>query len=265
MSRSDRRAGLLGCAGAATAVLAAVFPVSVAAAPLPSSFTDQDFNVLVALEATANDFASLILLGGAAVLPQPLGTWTGTVSSTGWDLSFSGALNGTSLSLTQSGSLVSQTATWTDSGSYGAAGLSGSGMSAEDPSWLQTFLKIGAVIVVGGTQLASSVASGGTAAVFNVVASPITAGVLNKIIDDSTEVKPPTTPPPVAPKASLKSTSLILTNSNVEEFALLQTGTLDLTTGAVSFRSSVVPEPGGLGLLGVGLLGLGIVVRQRRG
>ena len=211
-------------------VCGTIYAAGAFAGTLPSSFTTQDFNALVALEAAQNEVAALVILNGGTTGAQDLGTWTGAVTDAGWNLGFVGMLDGTELSFVQTGTFdtTDATASWAATGAYGSAALSDSGSSAEDPSWLQQFIKIAATIAIGGTELATTVASGGSGAVFNVVASPLSVGIINKIVDDSSQ----SVPPPGTPRKSVMNSSGVVTDLAGDfAFGLAQTGTLDLDTG----------------------------------
>jgi len=101
--------------------------------------TGQQVNVLVSQEATQNVVTYLTTQSGGNSLT---GTWSGSVTDQGWNLSFSGSINSQAASLAESGALKGKVASWTDSGTVGSNNVSGSGTatltSGDKLKWAQT-------------------------------------------------------------------------------------------------------------------------------
>lgn len=230
-------------------VLVMSCPPQALASPLPSGFTNQDVNALVALEATQNDLVILAHRANQLVPAQFLGMWTGTVTSDGWALAFSGHVNGISASINQVGALdlPGGKATWTDSGLFGSTPFTGSGTFEIDPSW--SYLGFAALVV--GAQIFAAPGGAGTALVSGVLLL-LPAENAEAHEDVTSQVKPTG-----SGSATLSSVAR-LSMSNLQPDPLssqvfVQRGRLDLSTGAASFESTVVPEPSALFLLGTGL------------
>jgi hypothetical protein len=85
--------------------------------------TPQQFNALVSQEATQNSVTYLVSqLGGSLS-----GTWTGTITASEWELTFSGSVNGQTATIREIGVLKGKVADWKDSGTVGTTEFSGSG------------------------------------------------------------------------------------------------------------------------------------------
>ena len=94
--------------------------------PATGNLTGQQLNTLVSQEATQS-----VVLYLASELGSPLsGSWSGTVTNSGWSLTFSGSINGQNAALTESGTLTGNDATWTDSGTVGSNQFTGSGKAS---------------------------------------------------------------------------------------------------------------------------------------
>jgi hypothetical protein len=99
-----------------------------------AKLTDQQQNAVISLEATQNVEALLAFNLGGPVS----GTWSGTITSTGWTLNFSGSIDGQTTQLTETGTINKKgtDATWEDTGSVGATPVTGSGSAIYKSDWL---------------------------------------------------------------------------------------------------------------------------------
>src|SRR5579863_10210952 len=77
--------------------------------PAPIKLTGQQYNTLVSQEATQNMVTYLTNQSGGGPLS---GTWSGTVTNSGWSLSFSGSINTQATALTETGVLKGNVASW---------------------------------------------------------------------------------------------------------------------------------------------------------
>jgi len=99
-------------------------PVSGGPATKPIRVTaNQELNTVISLEATQNINMSLANQLG----PPVSGTWSGSVTSSGWSLTLAGTANGQNAQITETGTLGGETATWTDTGTVAGNTVTGSG------------------------------------------------------------------------------------------------------------------------------------------
>jgi hypothetical protein len=89
----------------------------------PVGPTGQQLNTLISQRATQNVTTYFATQLGAHLS----GTWSGTVTDTGWNLTFSGSINGQAAAITETGVLKAKVASWTDSGTVGSTNVTGSG------------------------------------------------------------------------------------------------------------------------------------------
>lgn len=259
-----RRTTILMHMALVTALLSLLPTRSVAGLILTPDLTAQDVNALVALEATQFDLVATAYSTHHPFSRGILGTWSGTIDAHGWDLSFAGRFNGTPLSIHQVGllDLPNDQATWIDTGMYDSIAVGGSGSIEFDPFW-KTFFKVVNVVTVGGIQVLSTAASGGTAGTLNALASPATAVIINGIIDDAFDARSSVRKPTNSTTSMLQSFA-ISSNQSPIFVAMVQTGTLDQVTSEAQFRATAVPEPDSIALPIMGLLFLAWFVRTRR-
>ncbi len=225
------------------------------------SVEQQELNALTAMMATANDLSTVVYtLTTGPLQPQTIGTWSGTVTSSSWDLALSGQLNGISLTITEAGSFDSSTSTtsWTDSGSYGTNPISGSGTATYDAFTLTQVVNAAGKVGDWGISTLGSIV--GTPPPLQVAAKGVLHGYLylvltsplhptpstpwyQKLLDEG---QPPQSPPP--------------------PFLIQESGIVNPTTNSLAFTASAVPEPSSLVLAGLGAGGcLGYAwSRQRR-
>lgn len=93
--------------------------------PAYSVSESAQLNSLTALEATSDDLIAAVatLQGGS----QPLGQWSGSVTSAGWNLQFMGQINQVQTTISQTGTFNGGHITWVDSGMLGDQPITGSG------------------------------------------------------------------------------------------------------------------------------------------
>lgn len=231
-------------------------PSTSSAGLIPPELTNQDVNTLVAMEATQSALVVVALNADQPIAVQSLGTWTGTIGSSGWSLTFTGSMNGVPLSISQAGllDLAGNDVTWTNTGIYGSTSFTGSGMYELDPSWTE-FLFGAAVIGVealNATTIVGGVA-GGIVSYAVIYGESSAEGALE-------DVKGSTKKPTSSPSATVGSGAVPSIDSvgphKLQDIGFQQSGTLDLTTGAASFGSSTfaVPEPSSIFLFSIGTL-----------
>jgi len=98
-------------------------------------FTGQQLNTLISQEATEN----LVSLLGINLGEPVAGTWSGTVTDSGWQLTFTGSIAGQATQITENGTLGGKKgndASWSDSGAVGTTSVSGSGTATYAGGWL---------------------------------------------------------------------------------------------------------------------------------
>jgi hypothetical protein len=234
----------------------------------------QSINAVVAMEATQDTLASLLLARGSTTQPQVLGSWTGVIDGSGWNLNFTGSYLGIGLSLFHVGTLdvAGDQETWSSSGTYGSTTFSETGSISFDPSWFSDLLYIANRVIVRGTQVFATVTTAAaTAPVGGSVPAAIAVGTFSAVVSegaikvgDQTVQKwttsggignPPPNPPVPTPLFSLSYIS-DPNATGVPPLFLYQYGGLDQATGQAQFTATSVPEPSALVLLGAGAAGL---------
>jgi hypothetical protein len=206
-----------------------------AVAQLSSSVLPQELNATQAQEALNNDLVVIAskLQGQTKTLTpdQVTGSATGTITATGWKLTFEGTLLGTSISITQVGSLNNAVRTWTDTGSVGEVPLTGSG-SLDDSGKMACSINWGSVlgtILTVGVQAAVSVATEGVATkeAIEVSIEVLTIGTLSYTVKSS---------------SSVSSGHYLGSSSEYNgSWAITATGVLDEPTGNASLTYSLTP------------------------
>jgi len=115
--------------------------VSLGSQAFADSFTSDQIVALVSTQAIMFDVTA-VAFANRQPLAGEFGDWSGSVTSSGWNLNFLGNLSGTSLSFNQIGTLdlVNQNASWTVSGSFGNKLVNGSGsvVFGSSGSWTWT-------------------------------------------------------------------------------------------------------------------------------
>jgi|ERR1039458_5007594 hypothetical protein len=215
-----------------------------------------DETALVALEATGNELTLI-----ESSLPQPLngqlGTWSGTITASGWALNFSGQLDGTSISIAESGilNIPAGIFSWTDAGSVGASPLSGFGsMQLDTLAWDQTVID-GEKEVIAAQIVACLLLPVDCGIVGLESALVIKAGGGDIIAQSSVGSLEP----------GLGPFSLNSTEQFNNSFTVVANGILNVD-GTATFQSSVtpIPEPSSVFLLAGGLSVLCFCCRRRK-
>jgi hypothetical protein len=116
---------------------------------IPPEITPRQLNALVAMMATTNVVSVLIGIAPSVVRFGDVGRWTGSITDSGWDLTFSGSLTpGNPTSFRQTGVLDLQNgrASWTDvfpiGGGFEFPQQFGSGHIDFDPDWAQVIFDV---------------------------------------------------------------------------------------------------------------------------
>jgi hypothetical protein len=183
--------------------------------PTGPALTDQQINTLVALEATQNETSSLTLKYG-----QPMtGSWSGNVTSTGWNLTFTGSINGQGTSITENGTLNNTTASWKDNGTVGGTGFSGSGTAIVNGSTVKWKQQVGGdpIPIIKIIQLIVCIVSPSNCKVATMVSAIFGVSLMSSQVDLTTGV---------------------VFGSNVQQPSLQTTaeeGAISFETGALSY------------------------------
>jgi hypothetical protein len=235
------------------------------AGTLASDTSPYTLNNLVALEATQESLAGLVLSDPSRDAGTLAGHWVGSLDANGWNLNFSGTWGADAVTVNHSGSLnvPGDFSTWTYTGLIAGDSFSGQGRIDYDPRWWSVFLKGVLQVVVYGAQ---TLVDGGTA---TRLVSKGVVYVGDKIIDhylpeESEITPPPSNPPPTPPseEVSLIQSKLIIGGAGIR---IDQVGTYD-SSGSISFMMSVspVPEPSTTVMLISGMAVLAWISRRNR-
>jgi hypothetical protein len=202
--------------------------------PATGKLTGQQFNALVAQEASQNVVTSL-----ATQLGGPLsGTWSGTVTETSWNLTFSGSINSQAAAFTESGSLKGQVGSWKDSGTVGDNKVVGSGtakrINNNEVSWDQSVKgSIGRPCCPPATQWIQYM---GNIAVFG-----------SNLPARSDSFDGPGSFKPIFDGTQLNLETGVIFGSSVQQeapqFTTIQEGSISYTNGAISYSSASYAPP----------------------
>ena len=239
--------------------------VSLGSQAFADSFTSDQIVALVSTQAIMFDVTA-VAFANRQPLAGEFGDWSGSVTSSGWNLNFLGNLSGTSLSFNQIGTLdlVNQNASWTVSGSFGNKLVNGSGSvvfgSSGSWTWTET-LNVGTTqenisgsqVASGMTFLRSESADAGVDGLVNFVSTIQNSGP----VDVSTHA--------VANQGNLDVKSSVKQTQNKVDGKTSGTDNPDTSVGTGTTNVAIVPspEPGTLIMMGSGILGLAGTLRRK--
>jgi hypothetical protein len=197
--------------------------------------TGQQLNTLVSQEATQNLVTLIALDLGTPVS----GTWSGTVTSNSWDLTFVGYVNGQATQLTESGTLSGKkgnVASWTDSGAVGGTPVSGSGTATLTSNWWAWTQDVQGVNAIVTPQEMICYTDG-----------PRSLECLLAEMLSDFQLTGPNTNYAVAPQLDLQ-TGFVFSSGYVESTGTtsIQEGSIDYSTGSISYAAYSLSAQGAL-------------------
>lgn len=250
-NRSIILASVFSLALGASRATAGPIPISES---LPAGMTAQEFNEMTASMVLQDDLAALVDLAiSAPVQAQTIGTVTGTVSDSSWNLRLSGQLNGVPLTITQNGALdpTTSVASWTDTGSYGTAPFLSSGTIADDAWTLSDVCFVSSYVLDLATTTISFLTGGGGGAAASTV------NALGHVLINDAQYRPlhPTKKNPNS-WGCYSSLSGTLPNNGNTPIRINQVGVLNQSTSQFQSTVSAPENPSSLGLLGLATISL---------